>query len=151
MAEFLDLLNRFMTEVFDVKVFCGIAAAIIVFIFEIRVTRNLRLRNRRVEKASQLGHIVKTKRVKAWDEDTTGYDVHSWFHGTYRYEVDGKSYQYRYRSKVSPPYELTLYYISDPRNAFRNEQTTKGHSLALLGLLLPIAAGILVVFLLGGV
>ena len=26
-AEFLDLLNRFMTEVFDVKIFCGIVSA----------------------------------------------------------------------------------------------------------------------------
>lgn len=80
MAEFLDLLNRFMTEVFDVKIFCGIASAIIVFIFEIMVTRNLRLRNRRVEKATQLGHVVKAKRNKVWDDDTTGYNVDSWFH-----------------------------------------------------------------------
>ena len=54
-------------------------------------------------------------------------------------------------SKVSPPFELTLYYINNPRNTFRNEDKTKERSLALLGLLLPIAAGILVVFFLGGV
>lgn len=77
--------------------------------------------------------------------------MNSWFHGTYSYEVDGKSYQYRYMSKVTPPYELTLYYISNPRKAFRDEVKTEEHSLALLGVLLPIAAGILVVFLLGGV
>ena len=151
MAEFLDLLNRFMTEVFDVKVFLGIAAAIIVFIIEIRFTKKLKLRNRRVEKAIRLGHIVKAKKVKAWKDDVTGYDVHGWFHGTYSYEVDKKSYKYRYMSKVSPPFELTLYYINNPRNTFRNENKTKERSLALLGLLLPIAAGILVVFFLGGV
>ena len=102
MAEFLDLLNRFMTEVFDVKVFLGIAAAIIVFIIEIRFTKKLKLRNRRVEKAIRLGHIVKAKKIKAWKDDVTGYDVHGWFHGTYSYEVDKKSYKYRYMSKVSP-------------------------------------------------
>lgn len=59
---------------------------------------------------------MKAKRIKSWDEDYTGYDVNSWFHGTYSYEVK-----------------------------------TKEHSLALLGVLLPIAAGILVVFLFGGV
>ena len=94
-AEFLDLLNRFMTEVFDVKIFCGIVSAIIVFIFEIRFTRNLRLRNRRVEKATQLGHVVKAKRNKVWDDDTTGYNVDSWFHAAYSYKVDEKSYKYR--------------------------------------------------------
>lgn len=94
---------------------------------------------------------MKAKRIKSWDEDYTGYDVNSWSHGTYSYEVDGKSYQYRYMSKVTPPYELTLYYISNPRKAFRDEVKTKEHSLALLGVILPIAAGILVVFLLGGV
>ena len=30
MAEFSDLLNRFMTEIFDLKAFCGIAAGILV-------------------------------------------------------------------------------------------------------------------------
>ena len=151
MAEFLDLLNRFMTEVFDVKIFCGIVSAIIVFIFEIRFTRNLRLRNRRVEKAPQLGHVVKAKRNKVWDDDTTGHDVDSWFHAAYSYKVDGKSYKYRYMSKVSPPYELTLYYINNPRKTFTNENKTKEHSMALLGLLFPIVVGILVVFLLGGI
>ena len=151
MAEFLDLLNRFMTEVFDLKVFCGIVTAIIVCVFEIRLTRNLRLKNWRVEKAIRLGHIVKAKKIKAWKDDVTGYDVHGWFHGIYSYEVDKKSYKYRYMSKVSPPFELTLYYINNPRNTFRNEDKTKERSLAFLGLLLPIAAGVLVVFFLGGV
>ena len=56
-----------------------------------------------------------------------------------------------YMSKVSPPYELTLYYINNPRKTFTNENKTKEHSMALLGLLFPIAVGILVVFLLGGI
>ena len=151
MDEFWDLLNRFMTDVFDLKIFCGIIAAIIVFIIEIWFDRNHRLRNRRVEKAISLGHIVKAKRVKAWDDDNTGYDVNSWFHGTYSYEIDGKSYKYRYMSKVFPPHELTLYYINNPRKTFRNENKTKEHSLALLMLFLPITAGILVIYFLGGV
>ena len=150
-AELSDLFNEFMTEVFDLKVFCGIVTAIIVCVFEIRLTRNLRLKNWRVEKAIRLGHIVKAKRLKTWDDDNTGCDVNSWFHGTYGYEVDGKSYKYRYMGKVSPPYELTLYYIRNPRKTFRNETKSKEHTLALLGLFLPIAAGILVVFLLGGI
>ena len=132
MTEFLNLLNRFATEVFDVKVFCGIVVAIVVFIFEIRFTRNLKLRNRRVEKAVQLGHIVKAKRLKAWDDDVTGYSADAWYHGTYSYEVDGKTYSYRYMSKVSPPLELTLYYIRNPRKAFRNENQAKKHSLDLV-------------------
>lgn len=151
MDGFLDLLNRLVTEVFDWKIFCGIVVAIIVFIIEIWFNRNFKMRNRCVEKAIRLGHIVKAKRVEAWDDDSTGYDVNSWFHGTYSYEIDGKSYKYRYMSKVSPPYELTLYYINNPRKTFRNENKAKEHSLALLSLFLPIAAGILVVFLLGGV
>jgi len=39
-AELMDLMDRFMEEVFDWRVFCGIVAAIIVFIIEIRLTRN---------------------------------------------------------------------------------------------------------------
>ena len=54
-----------------------------------------------------MGHVIKAKRVKAWDEDTTGYSVDSWFHGTYGYQVDGKSYEYRYMSKVYPPVSYT--------------------------------------------
>lgn len=37
MAELMDLMDRFMEEVFDWRVFCGIVAAIIVFIIEIRL------------------------------------------------------------------------------------------------------------------
>ena len=73
-----------------------------------------------------MGHVIKAKRVKAWDEDTTGYSVDSWFHGTYGYQMDGKSYEYRYVSKVYPPYELTLYYINDPGKAFVNEVNAAG-------------------------
>ena len=142
MAELMDLMDRFMEEVFDWRVFCGIVAAIIVFIIEIRLTRNHKPANRRAEKA---------KRVKAWDEDTTGYSVDSWLHGTYGYQVDGKSYEYRYMSKVYPPYELTLYYINDPGKAFVNEVKKKEHSLALISLLLPIGVFVLTVFLLGAV
>lgn len=98
-----------------------------------------------------MGHVIKAKRVKAWDEDTTGYSVDSWFHGTYGYQVDGKSYEYRYMSKVYPPYELTLYYINDSGKAFVNEVKKKEHSIALISLLLPIGVFVLTVFLLGAV
>ena len=99
----------------------------------------------------RLGHIVKAKRSKAWDDDHTGYSVDSWYHGTYIYEVDGKSYKYRYMGKVYPPLELTLYYISNPRKTFGAENKTKEYSLALLALILPIAVYVFVVFLPGGV
>ena len=151
MAELMDLMDRFMEEVFDWRVFCGIVAAIIVFIIEIRLTRNHKPANRRAEKARKMGHVIKAKRVKAWDEDTTGYSVDSWFHGTYGYQVDGKSYEYRYMSKVYPPYEMTLYYINDPGKAFVNEVKKKEHSIALISLLLPIGVFVLTVFLLGAV
>ena len=62
MAEFFDLLNRFMTEVFNVKVFFGIAAAVIVFVLEIRFTRSLKLRNRRVEKSNSAGACCEGKK-----------------------------------------------------------------------------------------
>ena len=74
-----------------------------------------------------------------------------WFHGTYGYQVDGKSYEYRYMSKVYPLYELTLYYINDPGKAFVNEVKKKEHSIALISLLLPIGVFVLTVFLLGAV
>lgn len=87
MAELMDLMDRFIEEVFDWRVFCGIVAAIIVFIIEIRLTRNHKPANRRAEKAKKMGHVIKAKRVKAWDEDTTGYSVvpwHIWLSGGWK-------------------------------------------------------------------
>ena len=138
MDEFLRLMNEFGTSVFDVKIFCGIIAAILVFIMEIRFMQSHKKKNRRKEKAIQMGHVVRAKRTQAWDDDTSGYSVDSWYHAAYVYKVDGRTYKYRYLSKVFPPVTLSLYYINNPRRVFTGEEK-KSTILSVLFYILPVS------------
>ena len=150
MEELVKLLEQFWTEVFDVKAVCGIAVAILIFILEVRFMRKRKKRDRRLEKAKQMGHVVQAKRTKAWDDDITGYSVDSWFHAAYSYEVNGRTYEYRYMGKKVPPLLINLYYIDNPARAFTGEEK-KERALSILLLLFPIVVGVVVFYLLGGI
>ena len=143
MDEFTSLLEEFFTSVFNFNVMCGIIAAIIVFIFEIKIMKKKTKKNKKIEKAKRLGHIVKGKRIKQWDDSTAG-SVDFWYYATYTYEVDGKEYKYKFMNKIAPPFEVTLYYINSPRKVF-TEYEYKVFSLDILFYIIPIAVAIIVI------
>lgn len=150
MDDFLNLIEEFKTSVFNFNVTCGIIAAVIVFILEIIIIRKRNKTSWKIEKAKSLGHVVQGKRIKAWDDDTSGYSVDSWFHATYVFTVDGKEYKCRYLGKVSPPLVTNVYYINSPRKAFV-ENEYKQNYLSILLYIIPIAVAILVINFLGGI
>ena len=77
MSDFLNLNEEFKTSVFNFNVTCGIIAAVVVFILEVIFIRKHNKTNWKIEKAKKLGHVVQGKRVKAWDDDTSGCSVDS--------------------------------------------------------------------------
>lgn len=150
MSDFLNLIEEFKTSVFNFNVTCGIIAAVIVFVLEIIFIRKRNKTSWKIEKAKSLGHVVQGKRIKAWDDDTSGYSVDSWFHATYVFTVDGKEYKCRYLGKVSPPLVTNVYYINSPKKAFV-ENEYKQNYLSILLYIIPIAVAIVVINCLGGV
>ena len=117
---------------------------------EIKWTRSHTPSNKQVEKAVNLGHVVEAKRVKFWDDGITPAEQPtSWYHATYTYDISGKQYQYKYLERVYPPMVIKLYYINNPRKAFRGERK-QGAISKILFLVFPIVAGIGVTYLLGG-
>ena len=77
------------------NVAAGMAVVILLFVLEIIWLRKYRPRNKRVEQAEALGHVVRAKRIQAWDDDLTrtSTSTSSYVHATYLYEVDGKEYR----------------------------------------------------------
>ena len=150
MSDFLNLIEEFKTSVFNFNATCGIIAAVIVFVLEIIFIRKRNKTSWKIEKAKSLGHVVQGKRIKAWDDDTSGYSVDSWFHATYVFTVDGKEYKCRYLGKVSPPLVTNVYYINSPKKAFV-ENEYKQNYLSILLYIIPIAVAIVVINCLGGV
>lgn len=149
--EFAALLEEFMTSVFQLPAFVGIVVMIVVFVLEVRWERAHPPVSRRVEKAVALGHVVNAKRIKYWDDGLTAAEkTTSWYHAAYVYGVSGKQYEYKYMEREFPPMTIKLYYIHEPRKTFR-AQSKRGALSRLLFLLLPIAAGVAVMGLLGGV
>ena len=150
MTELVEMLEEFGTSVFNFNAFVGIVVMIVVFAIEIKWTRSHTPNNKQVEKAINLGHVVEAKRVKFWDDGITSAEQPtSWYHAAYTYDISGKQYQYKYLEQVYPPMVIKLYYINNPRKVFRGEKE-QGAISKILFLVIPIAAGIGVTFLLGG-
>ncbi len=151
MEELVELIEEFGTSVFRFSAFAGIVVMIVLFVIEVKWTRSHTPRNKRVEKAIHLGHVVEAKRVKFWDDAITpDQQPTSWYHATYAYEVSGKQYTYKYLEHEYPPMVIKLYYMNSPRKAFRGEKKPGAIS-KILFFILPIAVGIGVMYLLGGI
>lgn len=124
---------------------------ILVFIFEIILIKkgilNFKVNEKRIKKAIKLNHIVKAKRISYYDDDTSGTEVDSWYHAKYEYEMHGKKRIYKYLSRKHPSYEITLYYITNPRRVFHYEEKTS--ILFLLVYIIPFIVAIIIMNLLG--
>lgn len=133
---------------FQFNVVAGMIVVIVLFVLEIILLKKHRPRNKQVEKAVAMGHVVKAKRTQAWDDDLTRTSTSSYIHATYVYEVDGKEYRYHYLKRAAAPLILTLYYLNNPSHAFTGEEK-RNPILGLLFYIVPIAAGVAVMLLLG--
>ncbi len=124
---------------------------IAVFALEVKWTRSHTPNDKKVEEALKLGHVIEAKRVHFWDDGVTPDERStSWYHATYTYNVSGDQYQYKYLERVYPPMVIKLYYLNNPRKAFRSAKRRSGIS-QILFLMLPIVVGVGVAYLLGGV
>lgn len=94
-----------------------------VVLFSISVARGVSLTELRrsgmdVGLAKARGHVVTAHLVDTRSrapKTSKGY-VERTVLGIYEYEYRGKLYRYEY-SSTQPPYALTLYFVSNPRNA----------------------------------
>lgn len=149
MSEFVALIKEFCTDVLQLNAVIGIAVMIILFILEVRWTRSHPPRSRRKGRAVALGHVVTARRVSYWDDGVTPDEkTTSWYHATYAYEVAEKQYQYKYLARAFPPVQIKLYYLGSQGRAFCSNEKRSALSQIFL-LLFPIAAGVVVMHLLG--
>ncbi len=139
-----------LKEMLSFNVIAGIATAIVVIIIEGIVFRNYKPRDKKLEKAINLGHIIKADLVRSWDDHYDWSVRNFWYYGIYKYEVNGVSYEYHYKEKSSPPKQVNLYYVNNPRWPF-----IKKKRISLIFVLvysaLPFFAAATVIYLLGGV
>ena len=151
-AYFKEMLKEF-SDIMSFNVLLGIVVMVVLIIAEIKFIRNKGVKNkrqeRRLEKAKSLGHAVTAIRLEQWN-DTPRVDPNSWVHATYAYEVSGKCYKYHFMEREAAPRTITLYYINNPRKTFRGK-VKDSVFLMLLFYILPMAAGILTILLLGGI
>ena len=155
----MDSFERFKNLIsqidIDPKIAIMVVSVILIFVFEIILLKkgiiNDRKNNgKKVEKAKRLNHIVKAKRVNVWDDGYPNNSVNSYWHAKYVYNINSKEYVYRYLGKSHPPYELTLYYINNPKRTFFYEEK-QSSIFNLIFYLLPIIVGYIVITLLGGI
>ena len=127
--------------------FLGVLAFIVILAIDMAVLHahppGLK-RNKMVEKANQLGHVVKAHKVK----DYYGVRREDPYinNSLYEYEVDGKKYKYYFFEYATAPHFLDLYWINNPRKAFPDiPKQRKG--LSYLALLFPtIVAGLIIAY-----
>lgn len=127
MKEFMELITEFK-ELFSFDVTMGVITLVVVYVLVMswHAKNKLQFKPRRykdIEKAVNMGHVVEGKMISMWEDtdDGTSTDPMSWVHAKYSYEVDGKTYIYRYMDRALAPDLLTLYYVNNPAKAFREK------------------------------
>ena len=151
----MDAFEKFKNLISNINiepshVICILIVAL-VFVIEIILIKkgilNFNPNKRKMQKAIQLNHIIKARRVSFYDDDTTGYDVHSWYHAKYEYILNGKNKIYKYLSKKHPPLEITWYYTNNPKKIFHYEDKTS--PLFILIYIIPFVITAIIMNLLG--
>lgn len=137
---FMELVDRFREE-FQLTDFVGVIVVILILIVEIAFLRAHPLglkRNRKVERAKELGNVVKAHKIK--DLFGKRQEHPNLSRAEYEYEVDGKEYRYYFSEYAVAPHFLELYWLSSPRNVFPD--IPKKHTgIYFLLILFPIAVG----------
>ncbi len=158
MEDLMELIRE-LKELFTFNITMGFITLIVLYVAVMRwhAKNKLQFKPRRhkdIEKAVNRGHVVEGKMISMWEDtdDGTSTDPMSWVHAKYSYEVDGKSYIYRYMDRALPPDLLTLYYVDNPAKAFRKKPNlVKIFLYNSILHLIPWGTALAVISLLGGV
>ena len=125
--------------------FLGVLAFVVIYAIELAYLKahppGLK-RNKKVERAKELGHVVKAHKIKdLYGERREHPNLNS---EIYEYEVNGKEYRYYFSEYAVAPQFLELYWISRPKNVFpylpRKRMWT-----SYLATLLPFVVGGLII------
>ena len=101
--------------------FLGVLAFVVIYAIELAYLKahppGLK-RNKKVERAKELGHVVKAHKKKEWTYPEDLGKAHRINRALYEYEVDGKRYKYYFAEYDVDPQFLDLFWINNPRKAF---------------------------------
>lgn len=140
---------------YDIALWVGVAVGVAIFVVEIILIKQkviLSRREKQIDKAKMLGNVVTAEAIcqnyNRRGGKGTGDDL---YHCVYEYTVDGVKRRYAIaQSGHYPPRNITLYYISNPRNVFSVYDHDKIEVLQkILIYLIPLLTTILVMYLLG--
>ena len=141
---FMELVDRFREE-FQLTDFVGVIVAVLILSVELAFLKAHPLglkRNRKVERAKELGNVVKAHKIKDLFGERREHPNLS--RAMYEYEIDGREYKYYFSEYAVAPHFLELYWINSPKNVFPD--IPKRHTLIyLLLILVPIAVGGLII------
>lgn len=100
-------------------VYCGIIAAVIVFIIEIKLHNKgliFSSDEKRLTRAKEKGHVISAKQVRCryhdYDSGRRNYIA------TYEYEINGTKGKKVIVSKTQPPFSINVYYDVSPKKVF---------------------------------
>ncbi len=131
MAEILKALASF-----GIEVWMGVLSAVLTFAVEVLLCTKgvITFRGeRRLQKAKELGHVVRGKRVSWQRMEDNGSKKTEKYVGRYEYVVDGRVYRGMVISpQTAPNKEENFYYLSNPRKAFTEYDTAKKPGMVLL-------------------
>lgn len=114
-------------QIFMSLVFAALICLVIYFI-SLPFQDNVKKNKKALEQAIRDGHVVNAVRYKVRSHTVAQPGTFN-FGGTlgyYKYEYEGKTYQYKYQvgPAQTPPAVLKLYFVSNPRKATVREALT---------------------------
>ncbi len=137
-------------QTMGLPIWVGVAVAITIFVIELKLVGKgllLSRSERKRDNAIKRGHVVTGNLVhfsRLSYDDRSSYCI-----GTYEYEIDsykGKKRILVYSSACKP--QLLLYYGENPKKVF-SDYDVSGCSVTLMVYLVPLAAAVFVVKLMG--
>lgn len=152
-----ELWNEFVNEFkeYDYRVTIGAVVIIVVFVIEIILGCKGVFGNRkkkRIERARANGHVIEGHLIESWYESSDGGGAPYTYHGKYAYEINGKKkiknviFFYAYCS----PNTIYFYYDKNPSKLYTKEENTLFDGIGgFLALIMPIAIGVIVTYILG--
>lgn len=136
----LDTLWESLTY-YDPAIYCGIIAAVIVFVIEIKLhNRNLIFSGdeKRLLRAKEKGHVISAKQVKCRYRDRDSGRRN--YIATYEYEINGMKVKKVIVSKNQPPLSINMYYDVSPKKVFSDYDVGTSRLLILMYIIPFIAA-----------
>lgn len=120
-SEQLALLIEKFKQVFSPGDFLGVLAFVVIYAIELAFIKahppGLK-RNKKVERAKELGHVVKAYKVRVLTTAKERAKDPGYNKALYEYEVDGKKYKYVFSEFAVDPQFLDLFWIDNPQKAF---------------------------------